>query len=293
MPDRLVAPLISAHVLLVALCVAVTLLKKRNMPMSRIVWMLMLPVFGPICVMMLSRADGRAAPDGEWFKQNQQRHQQLINPQKEAVNLVPLEEALLMNDVGQRRALMMNMLRSDPRKYLDVLLIARFNDDPETAHYATATLLELQHRMELEMQHQKAILKANPENDEIRNQYIVELNDYCQSGLLEGQLIKRQRMHLATALEEAMTRFQSPELFAIAIGNHLALSDASAARSEAQKMRRLWPQDERSWIESMRVYAQTRDQNGMRDLLQMMEQAEIDWSSHGKERLQFWSRRTA
>ena len=57
----------------------------------------------------------------------------------ESGDIVPLEEAILINDVKVRRRFMLETLYTDPLKYLDVLNIAKYNDDVETSHYATTT----------------------------------------------------------------------------------------------------------------------------------------------------------
>ena len=281
--------LLALHVSFVLAVVIWGRSKKIPMRVSHLVWMLLLPVFGPATCALLMASDGHTAPDGEWFKRNKEKFQRMVNVHAAGAQTVPLEEALLINDPQKRRALMMNMLRSDPRKYLDVLLIARFNEDPETAHYATATLLELQHQMQLEMQRYQALLKSHPEDYETRTAYVKLMNEYCQSGLLEGQLLRRQRLALESALEECIQKAKTPELFSMAVQNELALLQGGEAQTYAEKMLVLWPGDERSWLEMMRVCAQTRDRDRMRVLLEQMDAQPIDWSLACREKLQYWT----
>lgn len=281
------------HVAFVLAVVLWSRKRKFSLRFSHVVWMLLLPFFGPATFILLIASHGNTAPDGEWFKRNKEKYQRIVNVHPAATQTVPLEEALLINDPQKRRALMMNMLRSDPRKYLDVLLIARFNEDPETAHYATATLLELQHQMQLEMQRYQASLKSHPEDYETRTAYIKLMNEYCQSGLLEGQLLRRQRFTLKSALEECIQKAKTPELFSMAVQNELALLQGGEAQAYAEKMLALWPDDERSWLEMMRVCAQTRDRDRMRAILKQMEEQPIDWSLACREKLQYWTGGTA
>jgi len=187
---------------------------------------------------------------------------------------------------------MMNMLRADPKKYLDVLLVARFNEDPETAHYATATLMELQRQMQLELQRCQLQLKQEPEDDKAWAAHASMLEEYCKSGLIEGQVLRRQRLMLAAALDEIFTRTQTPELMSMAVRNHLLLGQGQEARAAADRMLERWPGDERSWLELMRVCAQTHDQAGMRSLLDRAQSAPVDWTHAGRERLQYWTGRT-
>lgn len=265
--------------------------QRPDMPL--LFFMLLLPVFGPAVAWMLLRPGAATPPDAEWMKRNEDTHQNLVSSPAQAVQTVPLEEALLINDARQRRALMMNMLRADPKKYLDVLLVARFNEDPETAHYATATLMELQRQMQMELQRLQLQLKQDPGDDKTWAAYASTLEEYCQSGLIEGQVLRRQRLMLAAALDEIFTRTETPELMSMAVQNHLQLGQGQEARAVADRMLKRWPGDERPWVEQMRVYAQTHDQAGMLSLMERAQNAPVDWTHAGRERLQYWMGRTA
>jgi hypothetical protein len=257
-----------------------------------LIWMFLLPVFGPAVGWMLLRPGAATPPEAEWMRRNEEIHESIVSSPAQALQTVPLEEALLINDPRQRRLQMMNMLRADPKKYLDVLLVARFNEDPETAHYATATLMELQRQMQMELQRCQLKLKQDPGDEKARESYAALLEEYCQSGLIEGQVLRRQRLMLATALNEIFTRTETPELLAMAVRNHLELGQGQEARAAAGRMLERWPGDERSWLEMMRVCAQTHDQAGMRGLMGRAQGAPVDWTNAGRERLLYWMERT-
>ena len=266
--------------------------QRPDMPL--LLFMLLLPVFGPAVAWMLLRPGAATPPEAEWMQRNEDIHESLVSSTAHTgIQTVPLEEALLINDARQRRTLMMNMLRADPKKYLDVLLVARFNEDPETAHYATATLMELQRQMQMELQRLQLQLKQDPGDDKAWAAYASTLEEYCQSGLIEGQVLRRQRLMLAAALDEIFSRIETPELMSMAVKNHLQLGQGQEARAIADRMLKRWPGDERAWIEQMRVYAQTHDQAGMVSLMERAQNAPVDWTNTGRERLQYWMGRTA
>ena len=66
--------------------------------------------------------------------------------------IVPLQEALLINDASTRRQLIMDILYHDTGEYVDVLNRARMNDDVEVVHYATTAMVELQKDYEERLQ---------------------------------------------------------------------------------------------------------------------------------------------
>ena len=218
-----------------------------------------------------------------------EKQEAMVTPEMEAMKSVPLEEALLMNTPAVRRELMMNLLRSDPRKHLDLLVFARYNEDPETAHYATATLTEAQRQIQMEMQQMQAALANDPQDIETRVSYIQLMDAYARSGLLEGHLLDRQRIELKLNLETLPQDAISPDLASLKIRNLLALQQAAEARACAEKMLARWPQDERSWLELLRVYVETHDESGMRELKGLAEESTVDWTMSGLEQTQyFW-----
>ena len=291
MPE-MVAALAFTHLAAYLAVLLYALLRKR-LTWELALWMALIPLFGPLAALLLVRAGDRVPPQAEWMKRNEEKHMNLIAARAEAGETVPLEEALLINDPRQRRSLMMNMLRSDPRKYLDLLLVARFNEDPETAHYATATLMELQRQMQLDIQASQTRLSQAPEDMEARLRYVKQLQEYCDSGLLEGQLLRRQRLLLGEALEGCLALRWDKELMAMAVGNHLALGEAQEARIQAESMISRWPQDEKGYLELLRVSVESGDQQGLKQLRQRMIKANVDLSQRGRERVEYWLGGTA
>ena len=278
---------LSVHQLL---CVGLLLFSrrhKRSFNYAHFWWILIIPVFGPLAGFSLVRALGRKPPDADWLAQQEERHRINIVSYGNVESTVPLEEALLINDPHKRRNLMMNILRSDPMRYLDLLLIARYNDDTETAHYATASIMEIQRQFQLELQSYQLELSKESASFEIHQQYIRLLSRYCESGLLEGQLLRRQQLLLRGALEQALALEDDPEILRIKVSNCLALQDAQEAKRTATQLIDTYPHDENAWLEGMRVYTETRDQEGMRKLLKRIQDEKVDLTTTGREHLSF------
>ncbi len=280
--------LLGAHGLLFFSSLVYGSLSKRRLRSSHYMWMFLTPLFGPVTGLLMISAVGRAPEGMEWIRRNEKSKEMILHhmPVKD---MVPLEEALLINDHNKRRTLMMNILRSDPMQYLDLLLIARFNDDTETAHYATATIMELQRQFQLELQQRQAELARHEEDIEKHREYVNYLSKYCESGLLEGQLLRRQRLVLKKALDKCLLMKEDPMLLRIMVHNSLALKEAAEARAASQTLMARWPLDETSWLEGMRVCVETRDQNGMQALLAQMQKTPVDFTSKGREQLLFWT----
>lgn len=291
MPDAVIAVVIALHVSAVLAGAAAACFRGRMISGPYLCFSLAIPVFGAaVCwVFALSPEPKKGIRDH--MMRNAQRHETMVGIRNEADKLVPLEEAFIINAPKQRRELMMNLLRSDPRKYLDLLLLARFNEDPETSHYATATLTEVQRQIQLELQQMQIKLHHNPQDMQTRLAYIELLNTYVGSGMLEGRMLERYRRALRQALYELPQKRCTVEICSMRVRNDLALHMAQEARMQALAMIERWPEDERAYLELLEVCVQTRDRRALEALMAQIEQAPVEWTRAGLERIRYFGGR--
>lgn len=288
MPDPVLSFVLAAHAAAVLLGMLAARQKGRRLSVPYACFMLALPVFGAAVCWVFALASPPRDGIRDPMMRNTQRHEAWVGIRHEADRLVPLEEAFLINEPKKRRELMMDLLRSEPRKHLDLLLLARFNEDPETAHYATATLTEVQRQMQLELQQMQTALLKNPQDAKTRLAYIELLNGYVDSGLLEGQLLERQRRMLGKALDELPEDWLSVPLCSIQVRNDLALGRAQEARLQALDMITRWPEDERAYLEMLEVCVQTRDRYALQKLKERLKHAPVEWTRAGLERIHYF-----
>ncbi len=286
--DRWVLIILLAYAVLLRAAGGVARGRRRRVGAGHVLMALLLPLWG-LALLWVFALSPDPEPDAlDELKRNDERHAALIAPGAQAARTVPLEEAFLMNTPQKRRELMMNLLRSDPRKYLDLLLLARFNEDPETAHYATATLTEVQRQMQLEVQQAQIEAQKHPDDAAACVEYVRILKEYVDSGLLEGRLLLRQQMVLEQALADVPAEALTPELLSMRTRNLLALSRAPEARACAQEMIDRWPEDETGWLEMLRVCVDAHDRQGAEALAARAEEAPVAWSHAGRERLRYF-----
>jgi len=101
--------------------------------------------------------------------------------------------------------------------------------------------------------------------------------------------LRRQQLLLQNALDTALGIEMDGAFLRIKISNCLALKQAEEAKKAAHTLMRLLPADENSWLEGMRVYVETHDQEGMRALLKRIQAERIDFTAAGREHLLFFS----
>lgn len=289
MPDPVLSFVLAAHAAAVLLGMLAARQKGRRLSVSYACFMLALPVFGAAVCWVFALASPPRDGIRDPMMRNTQRHEAWVGIRHEADRLVPLEEAFLINEPKKRRELMMDLLRSEPRKHLDLLLLARFNEDPETAHYATATLTEVQRQMQLELQQmQTALLKKSAGCKDAPLRISSFSTAMWTAAFLEGQLLERQRRMLGKSAGELPEDWLSVPLCSIQVRNDLALGRAQEARLQALDMITRWPEDERAYLEMLEVCVQTRDRYALQKLKERLKHAPVEWTRAGLERIHYF-----
>lgn len=263
--------------------------RNRSLSLGKFLFCAGIPIFGGICALELVNSSD---PDPTLLQEMVMKHDSLrryyAGPSQEAATAAPMEEAFLLNEPRIRREMMMKLLHDDPQKNLELLMIARFNDDPETAHYATATLTEYQRQTELALQQSQAILAKQPDNMEERLHYIRQMEDYIDSGLLEGHLLNRQKLLLEKEISLVPEDNIDLPLGCLKVKNLLSVSKAVEATEAAHMLIRKYPREEAPWLELMRVYVNTQNRNGLTDLKKQLEKANVMWTYNGREKAAYF-----
>ena len=186
-------------------------------------------------------------------------------------DIVPLEEAILINDVKVRRRSMLETLYTDPLKYLDILNIAKYNDDVETSHYATTTIAKAQKDFQLSIQKLAVVVENNPDDRGLLDEYIETLDKYIESGLLEEHLLRNLRIVYSKALDKKLENAKNDRDAMIKkLRNCIKLSEYNLAFEIGDHLIENWQEDERSWIESIRACVDGQDGDRLQEILSKM-----------------------
>jgi hypothetical protein len=206
-------------------------------------------------------------------------------------NIVPLEEAILINDVKTRRKFMLDTLYDDPLKYLDVLLLAKNNEDVETSHYATTTISHAHKVFQVAIQDLAAAVENDHNDMPLLDKYLETLEKYIESNLLEEHLLRNMRIVYNGALDKKLARVMSDKRALIRkLRNSIELGDYASAFGASDLLIEYWPKDEQTWIEAMRVCVEGADNNRLSEILDKVQKTNLVWTKQGKEQMGPWMR---
>lgn len=276
---------------LVWLGIKTHLLKVKKYLMALVIFV---PFWGTVCVLllhlqMLTRRDNRMEPGVEKLRVNEEIYKNIFQAVSDTdKKIVPLEEALLINEPRVRRELIMDVLNDDPEEYMDLLKQARMNEDVEVVHYAITAMVELSKEYDFRLQKMEKLYAASPDDPEILEQYCDFMEEYLNQGILEAQMereqreryirLLRQKLKVKTTLSTCMRLFQ----------NLMKTGDYVQAEEMLGLMDQKWHRKEEFWILKIQYLAERKKGAELQQCLRQMKEEQIYLSSKSKEALAFW-----
>lgn len=255
--------------------------------------MVLVPLWGPLLVVLLSV---RSAVFGDDLKDatletlriNDDMHRSMLVQGREGDDgVVPLEEALIVNDPGDRRRLMLSMLTEDPDAYLAQLQAAKLNDDVEVAHYAATAVAQISKESDLKLQQLERAFKTDPSAQNL-NEYCDFLGEYLGSGLAEGRVAQIQRQQYARLLAR---RCEREDTFELRIRYATALADVGQI-DEAQVVTDQLvldvPEEQEVWMLCLRLAVMRHNGVEVHRVIDAIDKQHVYLSADNREKLAFW-----
>lgn len=255
--------------------------------------MVLVPLWGPLLVVLLiarSAVFGDDLKDAmlETLRINDDMHRSMLVQGREGDDgVVPLEEALIVNDPGDRRRLMLSMLTEDPDAYLAQLQAAKLNDDVEVAHYAATAVAQISKESDLKLQQLERAFKTDPSAQNL-NVYCDYLGTYLASGLAEGRVAQIQRQQYARLLAR---RCEREDGLALRVRYATALADAGEvdeAEDVAERLVADAPDEQDVWMLCLRLAVLRHDGEMVQRVIDAVDKQHVYLSAENREKLAFW-----
>lgn len=255
--------------------------------------MVLVPLWGPLLVVLLiarSAVFGDDLKDAtlEALRINDDMHRSMLVQGREGDDgVVPLEEALIVNDPGDRRRLMLSMLTEDPDAYLAQLQAAKLNDDVEVAHYAATAVAQISKESDLKLQQLERAFKTDSSAHNL-NAYCDYLGTYLASGLAEGRVAQIQRQQYARLLAR---RCEREDGLALRVRYATALADAGEvdeAEDVAERLVADAPDEQDVWMLCLRLAVLRHDGEMVQRVIDAVDKQHVYLSAENRERLAFW-----
>lgn len=254
--------------------------------------MVLVPLWGPLLLVLCARGEafGDALEDGtlESLRLNDEIRRGIqVQVREGDAGVVPLEEALIVNDPSDRRRLMLSMLTDDPDAYLAQLQAAKLNDDVEVAHYAATAVAQISKESDLKLQQLERAFKTDPTAENL-DAYCDYLGTYLDSGLAEGRVEQIQRQQYARLLARRCEREDGAALrirYATALADAGELDEAEAVITQLVAE---VPDDQEAWMLCLRLAVMRRDGEAVQQVIDAIDNQHVYLSAENREKLAFW-----
>lgn len=157
-------------------------------------FMLFCPVAGPVFLSvgtLLYRIFFDSSIDLAAITFSKDRVDVLEHPDVESeMNLVPMEEAILIDDKENLRQLLLTVLRGDVSKSINTVTKALNSSDSEASHYAASAIMDITNEFQTTLQKFHAQLEATPNDKEVNCLFIEYLIKMLNTNFLSDMELK-------------------------------------------------------------------------------------------------------
>ncbi len=285
------------HIILcivIYVCVRAGVLKFSEQLMPIVV---LVPIGGVICAIIAEcysrgeKAGTREITLEEMHLEETDLRLKKLSPDEDEGMVIPLEEAMSINDSATRRQLMLDILRKSPKQYTELLQKACTDEDIEVSHYASTAVMEMQREYDYRLQKSERLYRRDESDSVYRNRYINDLRDYISSGLIDENVLFLYRHRLSEVLNVKINEEpENMEAVICASENYLALKNFTQAEALASSAARKWPNREAALFALLAVYEQTNNGEGIKRIISYIKSSNVYLSNHGKSVLAFWDK---
>jgi len=206
--------------------------------------------------------------------------------------VVPLEEAVLINDPETRKKLMIDILMQDPGQYIDLLQTVREDKDMEVTHYASTAIMEIQREYELRIKKLLYDSEKDPKDMSKLDDCIKALGSYIKSGLIEENLLYMQRTNYNELLKRRIqTGIIEKDLYYEIIDNCIELGDYNDAKKHLDIAIKTWFTDESFRLLKIKFYDSTQNGAMIAETLEEIKRDKVYLSPEASEKIKFWNRK--
>ena len=210
---------------------------------------------------------------------------------EEELDLVPMEDAMAINENREKRELLLRQLKKDTGGSYKALLAAEKDEDSETVHYVAAAKMEIYRRLHQEWQDNLKQYDDDRKNAEKFRNVSMALKRLIESRVLSGKEKKMYQKRYCSLMEQQVNIYENALLeedyetwliYLIELGRFL----------EAQK---LWDEkrdrvkSEDSYMKMAEMFYQEKEKRKFHECIgELKKDRQISLTAQGLEQLRYW-----
>ena len=215
---------------------------------------------------------------------------------REALNVVPVEDAMAVSGNAEKRALLLKQLQKNLKENYRILLAAERDEDSESAHYVAAAKMEIYRLQQTQWLECRRDYEQDPDSPENYHTACAVLTEMLSSGVLSAREQSAYRRRLcglvqrqidAGESEVSLREYEEYVRSLVELGRY---ADAERLwREHADRMR-----SEASYRDMLKMFYQTGERQKFQDILDdLRKNRQVRLSPKGLEQLRYWTARLA
>ena len=194
-------------------------------------------------------------------------------------NMLPLEEAMFINEKRDLRLVMMNTIRGDVHAALGVIALALNSEDSETAHYAASVLTsELDAFRSKTRKLRVRIEEEAGEETEAEEELILYMDSFLKQNLFTGQELRKLAAVLDTAAQSLYDKnpaHMTQELYESVCLRLMDAKELAAAEKGCLRLARHHPDCLASYTCRLKLYFAMKNRDAFFDTLAALKQSNV------------------
>ena len=215
---------------------------------------------------------------------------------REALNVVPVEDAMAVSGNEEKRALLLKQLKKDLTENYRLLLAAERDEDSESAHYAAVAKAEIYRLHQTRWLECRRDYARNPDDPEKYHTTCAVLAEMLDSGILSSREQSAYQKRLCGLVQRQIDAGDS-EVSAEEYGEYLSALVALRRYEEAEGLWQTYAdrmRSESSYQDMLKMFYQAGDRQKFEAILEDLRQnRQVRLSPKGLEQLRYWMARLA
>lgn len=196
----------------------------------------------------------------------------------EEINLVPMEEAIMIDDKESLRQLLLTVLRGDVSKSISAVSKALNSSDSEASHYAASAIMDIMNDFQNTLQKFHAQLEANPDDREVNQLFIEYLIKMLNANFLSDLEIKTYVYMLQSNCETVFQKDPAilrPEYYTSVVNLLMRIGDIQTASQWVGRLQQNYPDNMEMYRCALHFYFDTRDKDSFFNYLNQLKKSDI------------------
>lgn len=204
-------------------------------------------------------------------------------------DLIPAEEALILNNNSIKRDLIKDVLKKDTYRYRNILLNALMDEDTETSHYAATAITQMKGKLTILIQKFEAEYEKNPKNQENADMFLKAIKDYIESNIVDSREVIKLKYMYKGLLEEYKQNFEfTVDYFDELIKTCINLKEYKKALEYNYEFKEQFKDNIRPYILLLEIYYYLKDKESFNNVILEIRNSSLKLDNNSLDLLRFW-----